>query len=357
MATEAIAARAASDPARPYAASWLDRLYDWLVSLPGPTWLAYVVLIAASVVLANSANWLSGLRPLGELDPTPVFWGTATIGLLAASHRLKIIAAEAFDTFRPALGTGIADPDRARYELTVMPARPILLLTLFSLVLTPAYYAADPVASQVVGLTPIGLVPRAISEIVLSAILLGILFQAIRQMRIVSRLHAAADHVDPFRPAPLYAFSRLTSAAGIVLIGFNTMGALANPAIFESANAFTLYVPWLGVFTLVAVAVFVVPLLGMHRRLVGEKERHQVEADERLKSILGELNRDVDALDLARADALQKTMASLLQQRDVLARLPTWPWSGGTIRAFGSALLLPITVFLLQRLLLEVLAT
>ena len=59
--------------------------------------------------------------------------------------------------------------------------------------------------------------------------------------------------------------------------------------------------------------MFVIPLLGMHRRLAAAKLRLQGAAEERLKAILGELNRDVDARDLARADALQKTLTSLLQ--------------------------------------------
>ncbi len=32
-----------------------------------------------------------------------------------------------------------------------------------------------------------------------------------------------------------------------------------------------------------------------------------------------------------------------------VAKLPTWPWSAGTLRGFASALLLPIAVFLVQR--------
>lgn len=352
MATEAIAAvRPASDPARPYAPSWLDLLFDALAALPGPTWLAYLLLTIPSAVLANSAIWLSGLRPLGEPEPAAVFWGIATIGLLAASRRLKVVAGAAFDAFRPALGTGIVDPERARYELTVMPSRPTLVLTVLAFVITPWYYAADPVGSQVVGLTPLGLVPRVISEGATSAILFGILYQAVRQMRTVGRLHDAADRVDPFRPAPLYAFSRLTAQAGFVLIGFNALGLVANPAILNSSIGVAFIIPWTIAFSLIAIAIFAVPLLGMHRRLVATKLQLQGDAEERLKAILGELNRDVDARDLARADALQKTLSSLLQQREVLAKLPTWPWSSGTIRGFGSALLLPLVIFMLQRVL------
>ena len=202
MATaEIAAARSTSGPARPYAPSWLDRLFGWFGGLPGPTWLAYLVLVVPSVLLKNPPLWLSGLGSFPDLEPAQA-GGIALVVLLAASHRLKVVAGRAFDAFRPALGTGVDDPERARYELTVMPARQILVLTIFGIVVTPAYYAADPVASQVVGLTPLGLVPRIISEGVTSAILLAILYQAVRQMRIVGRLHDAADRIDPFRPAP-----------------------------------------------------------------------------------------------------------------------------------------------------------
>lgn len=357
MATDSITAvRSAVDPSRPYPPSWLDRTLEFLSGLPGPTWLAYLGLTVVSVIVASSAFWLSGLRPVGDFEPVQVGWGVAAAVLLAASHRLKVVAGAAFDDFRPALGNAAVDPEEARYSLTVMPARPMLLIGVFSLVITPVYYLADPVASQVVGLTAAGFVPRIISEGATSAILLGIVYQAIRQMRIVGRLHEAADGLDPFRPVPLHAFSRLTSQVGLVLIGFNAVGIVLNPAIFASAALIAFWVPWLAAFTIFAVAVFVVPLLGMHRRLEEVKLGLQGDADERLKAILAQLNSDVDSVELGRADAIQKTLTSLLQQREVLAKLPTWPWSGGTVRGFGSALLLPITVFFLQRLLLEVLS-
>ena len=49
---------------------------------------------------------------------------------------------------------------------------------------------------------------------------------------------------------------------------------------------------------------------------------------------LGEFNRDVDARDLSRADGLNKTLATLVLQREILAKLPTWPWSTATLRGF-----------------------
>ena len=39
------------------------------------------------------------------------------------------------------------------------------------------------------------------------------------------------------------------------------------------------------------------------------------------------------------------------RQRDLIARVPTWPWSIGVLTGFMSAILLPIALFLIQRVL------
>jgi hypothetical protein len=70
---------------------------------------------------------------------------------------------------------------------------------------------------------------------------------------------------------------------------------------------------------------------------------------------MGELTTAVDARDLPRAEGMQKLLASQLSQRDVLARLPTWPWSSGTLRGFATTLLLPVIVFLIPRGVIELL--
>ncbi|MBF8290094.1 MAG: hypothetical protein HW391_1062, partial [Chloroflexi bacterium] len=103
------------------------------------------------------------------------------------------------------------------------------------------------------------------------------------------------------------------------------------------------------------IAVFALPLLGMHRRLVAEKDRVMGAADGRMRDLLGELNEAIDARVTDRVEGLDRTISALRHEREILAKLPTWPWSTGTIRGFASALALPITIFLLQRLLLEVL--
>ncbi|MBF8290089.1 MAG: hypothetical protein HW391_1057 [Chloroflexi bacterium] len=57
----------------------------------------------------------------------------------------------------------------------------------------------------------------------------------------------------------------------------------------------------------------------------------------------------MDTGERSRIGELNTTLASILAQREILAKLPTWPWSAGTLRGFVTAILLPMTIFLVQR--------
>jgi hypothetical protein len=54
---------------------------------------------------------------------------------------------------------------------------------------------------------------------------------------------------------------------------------------------------------------------------------------------------------MSTADALNKTLASLVVERELLAKIPTWPWQPGALTGFLTALLLPIILWLIQRIL------
>ena len=304
-----------------------------------------------SVLVSHVAVWASGLAPVGQLTASQTFWGIWTVGFLWLAHHLDGVAARAFQTFRPAISPNVLDLDREAYELTTIPARPAWVVTGLAVLFTLSYYAADPVASQVVGYAPVPLVGRAIVESFATAVIMLIFYQGFRQLRAVRRIHASADRVDPFQPAPLYAFSRLTSRTGLALAAVVLLGYAGNPVPLDSPNFATLWLPWLIAFPLGGVAIFIVPLLGMHDRLVAAKAGLQAAGERRLTALLAELHADVNGLSLGRADGLGKLLAATLSEREVLAKLPTWPWSAGTLRGFVTAILLPLGLFLVQRIL------
>jgi hypothetical protein len=105
------------------------------------------------------------------------------------------------------------------------------------------------------------------------------------------------------------------------------------------------------ILTLVALAVFVWPLWGVHRLLEAEKGEQMTAVEQRLKAAVATLYQRVDSGELAEMDQVEKTIASLKTTRDIVDARPTWPWQPSTLRGLATAILLPIVLWLLQELL------
>ena len=338
-----------------YPPSWLNRLLRWIDRLPGPTWWFYLAFAVVTAILGQVIFWRAGIQPVGQIDPAQVFWGVYLPAQLWIIGYLDGVAREALTAFRPALEMSDDEARRLEYELTVIPALPALIIGLAVLPVTLVGYVVDPVASGIEGYDAITLAARAASEWFVGAVLLVFVYHTLRQLQLVSRLHARVGRIDLFQPRPLYAFSRLTSRTGMALLVLIASGLAASPGFLTSDVFWTIWAPWLIGVPVLAIAVFVVPLYGMHLRLAAAKDTVPGQANLRLRTILDELNAAADARDVARAEGPQKLLSGQLSQREVHARLPTWPWSGATLRAFLSALLLPIAVFLIQRALVALL--
>jgi hypothetical protein len=180
-------------------------------------------------------------------------------------------------------------------------------------------------------------------------------------MRIVSQLHRSVARVNLLQPGPLHAMSRLTSRGAIVLLLLQLIPSVPLPAVTEDARLLVRLA--VGPFLLLAVAAFFLPLRGMHELLEKDRTKRQASVATRIDSTVGELHRVVDdETDLAqprdpdssrlaqvRIDALNKALASLLQEREFIGKLSTWPWDTTTFRAVVSAVALPVLLFLVTR--------
>ena len=81
-----------------------------------------------------------------------------------------------------------------------------------------------------------------------------------------------------------------------------------------------------------------------------DKERPEAEVGRRLEQTMADIHASVDQRARGEAHALYKTPTSLIAERDLVTRLPTWPASG-TFWAFASATALPIALWFVTRLL------
>lgn len=315
----------------------------------------FVAIGFAQSLVFHLIPWSKGTAPFGQLDTINVYWGVLLALLLWVAAWLERVAASAVDTSRPALHLPDHAVARLRYEMSVAPAGPSALAAVAAAGLTVLQFVVDPVGSSIVGLAAPLVVAAFVGQVVNVSILLVLLLQLVRQVRLVRRTLERDANVDPFLPGPLNAFSRLTSRVGIAVVLLTTSGFIVVPPSEEWEAFLVTSAPYLVVPSLIAALAFVLPVYGFHQRLVDEKDRLQDETELRLKGLLAELNRDVDARELGRAEGLNKSLDSLLRQREVIARLSTWPWSTGSLRAVVTAILLPLLLFIIQLLITRIL--
>jgi hypothetical protein len=100
----------------------------------------------------------------------------------------------------------------------------------------------------------------------------------------------------------------------------------------------------------VGIGTFVIPLWGIHERLVDEKEILVRGVDERVSRIATEMYRRIDAGEFDGSKVVSDALAGVTTLRDRIQRLPTWPWPPQLLRGFVSALILPLLIFVLTRL-------
>jgi hypothetical protein len=332
----------------PYAPSWLDLLIAAIGRLPGPSLLAF---LAIGVVILAAIYGLAPLSGQGAaIGLALTYYAVLLPAALWLFGYLNGVASTALDAFLPLLDGAEADIDRLRYELTVVPAGGAWLLLAVVVPLTIVGYLLFPEAEGIVGLSPLAMGLRLPYEIVTTAVGFVILYRTVRQLRLVHRIHAMTLDIDLYRPTPLYAFSSFTAQAGMSLFLLLVPLALLVPG-GSGPGAYAVAATWFAVLAVISVATFVLPLQGMHAQIVAHKAQLEAAVGLRLKATVEAIHHAVDVADLSTADGLNKTLASLIAERDLIEKLPTWPWRPGTIGAFATAMVLPIAIWLATRLL------
>jgi hypothetical protein len=335
------------------AASWyrpgaISRFYDWVDGLPWHGWWLYPALAVALFACGHAILWSTGRLPLGTIEPTltvSVVYGPYALGALAYAN---LVAKRALTAFWPA--TGWPNEERPSWALAFTTIRAGLGIPslAFGIIIAIAAFLSAPAA--VVGLDDpsrliyfVALLPVAVFGYAMTLLVLA---HTTRQLRLVSRIHRQAEAIDPFDRIPVYAFSRFTAQIGLMYLigGYYTL--TVNSA-FQAGN-----IIGLGVLALVigfGAACFILPLWGIHGRLVDEKEALLVDVEARMRKLDGELYRRIDAGEFDGTKVISEGIAGAGAIRERIANLPTWPWPRQVFRGFVSALLLPLILYVLSR--------
>jgi hypothetical protein len=144
---------------------------------------------------------------------------------------------------------------------------------------------------------------------------------------------------------PLYGFSNLTAltAGSLVLLPYaflyiNPEVELTNPVVLST------YL----IISIIALATFLLPQLGIHRLQQEEKEYLVTEVNKRYKVTMGELLKRVDEGDFESTAVLIATMDALTNERKNIKSISTWPWQPETFRWLFTAMVLPLLLWLAQ---------
>lgn len=339
-----------SDISTPYSPSIVDRFLNWLERIPGAVWLFFVALLVGLIGITNAVTWLDGLAPFGVLDlyrtSIPVY-GVASLVLI---HYLNGVARRSLEAFRPALSVTEAEYSQIQYRLTTMPASGTWLSIGISIILTMVFSLFAPNYPSLFSSSP-WLVVVDFGIYSMTFVLLGVfVYHTLHQLRMASRIHASATNISLFQPRPLYAFSKLTAQSGIGLLLMNYYSVLTDPTTF--VNPVLIVV--VSSTSLLAIGCFIVPLKGIHDRIVAEKNSLLTEAEQRLEAAIRDVFDRTDMQDMAGTDQLNQMLSSLIMTREELAKVSTWPWDTKTLAGFVSVFVLPLILRVVLDILLGV---
>jgi len=336
----------------PYPPSWQNRFFDAFRRQPLPRHALYVLITIVAVGVNNVMPWIDGTLAVGELDPYLLTFEIWLLVVMFAGDYYLAAAGAAMDRFRPALDVDEATFRELRYTYTTVPARTGWVITGLSLVFA-VWGISFGRPYQQAGLSAFVMYLTSIYMFWLVFFFMYFLFRIVRG---TADLYARVERVNLFHLEPLYAFSGLSSKIGMFLVFAGVLSYITNFVLSETPNivGFAFFV---GINIVVAIAAFIYPLQGIHARLDAAQDAMAADNDARLEAAYRELHRRVDSGKEAGMADLHHEIQALLEFRREIRSASTWPWSPGTLRAFGSALLLPIVLWGIQQVLERLLGT
>jgi len=328
-----------------YPPSFVDRLMGFVQRLPIPYPLTYFLLFLFDSALVHVFAWVDGWLPAYQFSRFALMFPMWLWGPLAIMTYLNSVSLEALANFRPLIDIPDDTMRRLQYEFTTMPARAVLLSSVlwtivyvvFTVLALDSMYAAYGFGRLA---EAANVVRGWISFFIGSALY----YHTIRQLRLVNRTVRMVKQFDLFQLEPVYAFSALTSRTAVSWVILISLTLLTAPIQAAPVPTFALLVAQL----VLAIAAFVLPLRIVNSRLVAEKRRLLAELDQRVKGTLASLHRCFDDNTLAEVGQLNSAIAGLNAERDILIKIPTWPWRAGMLTGFLSIVVLPIMLFVLQ---------
>lgn len=332
-----------------YQPSWVNGILDWIESRPVPSWVIYLgiyLLSAAYIGLLFLSESVAALyENLGSIFLNGIWLAFS----LACLQYIIRAADRVVDRFHPLMNCSRKELEKMRTRMTKIPQRVAVIIPL---ILGPIiYYDALWGSSSIIGdlHTPAALILGPIFPVFGFSFIPLLIYLTLRQLHTVSQMYTRVKDINIFHLQPLYIPSTLTARTGVIWILYlnidilvSGLGGTTEPALVVTVAAIN---------SLLAISAFVIPLWGIHRKIVREKERALEENSTLIEDAYSELKQFLAERNYQRMDQLKEGISSLFSYRAELEKTPTWPWQPETFRGFLSAVFLPLLIWIVQRLL------
>ena len=331
----------------PYNPSWINHLTSWVERLPGRSWMYYLVTWLVTLLVLTAIMWIEGAQPVGTFLLPHVYLTAATFFILWVTAYFNQRAINALQRIKPVLEVNDDQYLDFQYRLSHLPLSTSMLAGVLAIVFVLSTELIGGGAYQIDVLSgfPVSLTLFRILYLVCWWFFGIFIYHSIHQLRLINQIFSNYTHINLFRLEPLFGFSNIASLTAGSLIVLPYGFYLINPSNrFSDPISIGTYI----FITLVALATFLLPQLGIHRLQVQEKERMLDEAYRHYEKIIHALHLQVSEYDYEDISKVSTAFSSLEREISTIKATSTWPWQPGTLRWLFTALLLPVLMWLVQ---------
>lgn len=326
----------------------MDSFFEWVDSLPIPFFAFYILFYTGLCLAQHALLWLDGSLAMGEFAGIIFVQNVWFVFLAAAWHYLRYAADVAIRKFKPALDLTESEFKELRSRFVNLPAVSAWVITLLTLPIILLFTSA---LEQYVGNLFFSPGTTWLTYAVIffvGPMNFGFFYMVVRSLIYINRIYDKVKRINLFNLTPLYALSGFTSRVGMIFVVF-VMLNFASSSLFE--EGFTFF--YIIVNGLWAVLAFILPLVGIHNRLVAVKESAVEKNNDLIEEGFAKMQALVRKGKHKDVPSLRASNSALLEYRQELAKISTWPWDGATLRTFITALAVPMTVWIVQQVLLR----
>jgi hypothetical protein len=344
---------------QPYLPSWFNRLNAWLDRMPGPIWITYVSFALLLFVLGVLIQILEGSNQSVTFHPI------INIALFQIAYVLSLLsfldkqALNALVKISPILKLNESKVETLKFRLVTLPSQPMTLLTILAMFLflglgiamlnavdiqsghSPLFQRMMPISK-----TPTGFFFWGIWTL-LWVINTIFIYHTIHQLKTIDHIYKHHTKIDLFRQSELFAFSRLSAYTGI--------GFVITSPVWLAIDSGIMNILINLVFSIVAMIIFVAPLMGVHGLLKDQKDELIKDSLSKKADLIRDLYARMEEKDLDHIEDYDRALSSLKNAHDEIEQISTWPWQTTTLRQLLGAILLPITIWMVQYFLVQLL--